>query len=573
MGDRKELKKGDISFASGSRFVESMRHQGLSEADAIKELIDNSLDAQASNIWVEVWSDDLGINILVQDDGSGMTKDVLGRVPAFGETNNDGISNKIGRFGFGLPTAVASRTKYAEIYSRTDNAFYYTVIDLDGLEKDPRMKLPEPGEGNPETEYFGKVQKTKTGTVVVMLRCDRLNYKKPEKIADKIKSELEQTYRIFIHDGKKMHVNGKPLGISDPLMLLKGHRHYEDLRKGLKKEELTEDTGYSKQIGEIDPISIQGIDEKGNNCPGFVRIKLVLLPIEDIDRTGGAKKYGVGYNTQGFYLMRNGRQIAGCRSLRIVAKHPMLTHFRGEIDFDSCLDDAFGIQVNKSRFDPTKSITDKVRKTIHGLIPTLRKEQQKRKSALNAIKEKDSKLAEEITQKNILKIPKKTKLVSETEIKEAIKEEQKKIDENKALGDEQKENQKKDVRDALENRMPFILSSEDHRNGPIYTWVFLGKTTKVTINRDHPFYDSFWVPSESDTYQRTILKMMVFALVKGEQYIDDELEEGHQVDSQELQNFISQVMRKWLSTAEFKKLFEEEGKERGFEDFQLETSN
>ena len=111
MTEANEIQKGKFRFASGKRFIESMRHQGLTEIESIKELIDNSLDAFADNVWIEIWEDNKKINIMVQDDGRGMSRELLERAPAFGESDNEFESTTIGKFGFGMPTAITARKR------------------------------------------------------------------------------------------------------------------------------------------------------------------------------------------------------------------------------------------------------------------------------------------------------------------------------------------------------------------------------------------------------------------------------------------------------------------------------
>ena len=550
--------KSNVKFASGKRFVESMRHQGLSASDAIKELIDNSLDASADNIYIDVWSENSGkINIMIQDDGVGMAKDLLESAPAFGQSDNNDRS-KIGRFGFGMPTAIPSMTRNADVFSNKKDRWLYTYLDLDEIAEDPEMRLPSVIEKSPK-DLYGERVIVKNGTIVVMKECDRLDYKNAETIANHAKQELQETYRIFLSEGRKIILNRELLKPKDPLMVMKNHLYAEDLRKGLPKEKMTDNSGYGEQIGDIENICVEYIDEKGVTQKGYVRIKLVLLPIEDIRRTGGAPKYGIGYETQGFYLMRNKRQIAGKQTLDVYARHPMFTHFRGEIDFDAVLDQEFGVQVNKSRFSLTKSMKDKIKERVKSLLPSIRSKQYDIMHELTDRADDKQGLAEEIARDNPYPKPKQVKTATEKDSEQALKQEIMKITKDTGLDEETKEKIRQSLTENFEKQMPFYTDTENMRQGPIFAWEYLGKTTKVIVNREHPFYKYVWLPMSKNLYSKTVLKMLIYTLVKGEQLHKETLQDGNNITHEELQNFWSQIMRKYLLSEKFSEFYDNQG--------------
>lgn len=552
--------KSNVRFASGKKFIESMRYQGLTDGDAIKEFIDNSLDANADNVYINIWDEGSGINIMIQDDGDGMDKDLLERAPAFGQSGVED-DEKIGRFGFGMPTAITSKTRKADIFSKREVKWLHTYVDLDDLAKTEDMRLPSADEKSPE-EIYGKklVKQAKTGTVIVMKDCDRLQNEKVSTVSGKIKKELEMTYRIFMHEGKNIFLNGEQLKPMDPLMTIKNHAMREGLIKGLKEEEVTGDTGYSKDIGEIEDIVVDCVDREGKPTKARVKIKLVLLPIKDIDRTGGATKYGISYEAQGFYLMRNKRQIAGPTNLGFYKSHPMLTYFRGEVSFDSLLDDKFGIQVNKSRFHLSKSMETQIRDRVKGLIATARREQYKIMHEIHATDDKMTGVAEEIAKSAQYRKSKKLKSVTGKDIAKAVKDESSKIDKDTTIGQSKRDEIKEKIRDALEKELPFILETDHNRQGPMFTWDYLGKSTKIMLNREHPFYKFVWLALTKENcpaiYRKTILKLLIFTLVKGEQIQKEEMEEGNIISQEELQGHWNLILRKFLGSDKFLSFYE-----------------
>lgn len=569
------MEKGDVRFASGKKFVYSMRHQGLTDEEAIKEFIDNSFDADANNIWIEIWDENKKLSISVQDDGLGMNKELLERSLAFGETNNEDGSQKIGRFGFGMTTAIVSKTKNAEVFSKEKKGgYYYTIVDLNELEKDPTMKLYKPIEKNPD-KLYSHIKKVDSGTFIVLKECDKSDFKKPDTIKKHLLEDLGMTYRYFIQEEKKIFVNGTPVELDDPLMSIKNHKYHKDLIKGLPSNEIGEDTGYSK-ISEIESIPVEYVDKDRNTKTGYIRIKLALLPMKDINRTAETntkkwEKYRISELTQGFYVMRNNRQIKdGDMFIEGLKRHPSLNYFRGEVDFDSVLDDEFGIQVNKTRYNPSRSIRKKISDAVKPVIRTIVNEAQKISARIRAESEKDSKIAEEIAKESPYKTAKKIKEAKEEDVKKAEEKEIKKIEKDKDLNEETKKEKIENVRQILERQIPFTIDTEHNRQGPIFSWEFLGKTTKVILNREHPFYKYYWEASNGNTYFRTMLKILIFTLVKGEQIHQDELQDGNVITYQELHNHWNMILRKYLTSDRFISFAVEEFPEiEGYEDMEI----
>jgi len=569
------MEKGEVRFASGKKFVQSMRHQGLTDEDAIKEFIDNSFDAEANNIWVNIWDENKRLSISVQDDGLGMNKELLERSLAFGETNNDDGSQKIGRFGFGMTTAIVSKTKNAEVFSKEKKGVYYfTVVDLNELEKDPTMKLYMPIEKNPE-KIYSHIKKIDSGTLIVLKTCDKSDFKKPDTIIKHLLEDLGITYRYFIQEGKKIFVNGEPVSLDDPLLSIKNHKYYKDLIKGLPSNKVGEDAGYSK-VSEIEPIAVEYADKEGNTKTGYIRVKLALLPIKDINRTAETntkkwEKYRISEQTQGFYVMRNNRQIrGGDMFIEGLKRHPSLNYFRGEVDFDSVLDDEFGIQVNKTRYSLSRSIRKKISDAVKPLIRTIANESTKVKRSISAELEKDNKIAEEIAKESPYKTAKKIKEAKEEDIKKAEEKEINNIEKDKDLNEKTKKEKIENVRQILERQLPFTVDTEHNRQGPIFSWEFLGKTTKVILNREHPFYKYYWEATNGNTYFRTMLKILIFTLVKGEQIHQDELDDGNVITYQELHNHWNMILRKYLTSDRFTSFAVEEFPEiEGYEDMEI----
>ena len=124
---------------------------GHNELSLIKELIDNSLDANSRNITFEINNKD-GNFIELTDDGDGMTQQDLFRCIQFYSQNEN---NKIGKFGIGGSTSLVylsdinneSRNKTLSIITKNNNTVISIHIDwnicnsISDLEKQVNLSL------------------------------------------------------------------------------------------------------------------------------------------------------------------------------------------------------------------------------------------------------------------------------------------------------------------------------------------------------------------------------------------------------------------------------------------------
>ena len=124
----------------------SQRASGYkSTAYALAELIDNSFDADAKEVHITLVERKVNgrrqvEEIVIYDDGTGMSPNLLQSALQFGHTTNDNIeevvtSKKKGKFGYGLPNASLSQCKNIHVYSWTKpQDFHHVYLDLEELE-------------------------------------------------------------------------------------------------------------------------------------------------------------------------------------------------------------------------------------------------------------------------------------------------------------------------------------------------------------------------------------------------------------------------------------------------------
>lgn len=183
---------------------------------ALAELIDNSFDAQAKTVRI-VFIERKTNNrrhveeVLILDDGEGMSDSVLQGALQFGNTTNHDIdvvvkSKKKGKFGYGLPNASLSQCPDVHVYSwQEGQSPGHVYLDLEELRKGESIDIP-PVKKDAFPSYYKDVLPaiSKSGTLVAWRRCDRLSYAKGETLIQNSQTPLGRLYRHLLAAGKKI---------------------------------------------------------------------------------------------------------------------------------------------------------------------------------------------------------------------------------------------------------------------------------------------------------------------------------------------------------------------------------
>ena len=195
--------------------VKAMRDSGYTNAAyAIAELMDNSIQADASNVEllcaerVERVRQRLRSRvseIAVLDNGCGMDAETLQMALQFGNgTRLDDFSG-IGRFGMGLPNSSISQARRVDVWSWQNGpeSAIHTYIDLDKIESGVLQQVPVP-KSQPIPEIWRKVGRTfdRTGTLVVWSNLDRILWRTARAIIDNSELLIGRIYRYFLADGR-----------------------------------------------------------------------------------------------------------------------------------------------------------------------------------------------------------------------------------------------------------------------------------------------------------------------------------------------------------------------------------
>ena len=200
------------AIPEASSMIETFRAIGYNLETAIADIIDNSVSANAKNIWInfEWLGADTWLSII--DDGDGMDNSEIINAMRPGSINPllERKTKDLGRFGMGLKTASFSQARKLTILSKTKTSkLNYWTWDLDFVKETGNWNLIK---YSPDEKFENKFSKLKSGTIVVWNDIDRVvkDFKKEDNSSlDKflfkmelVKKHLAMVFHKFIENRK-----------------------------------------------------------------------------------------------------------------------------------------------------------------------------------------------------------------------------------------------------------------------------------------------------------------------------------------------------------------------------------
>lgn len=337
------MSKTQVLPPDPSRLIEGLRDTGYTFDTALADIIDNSVDAKAkrARVWIRMDVDG-DVTVTVADDGHGMDEAALLNAMKYGaESKKD--KSCLGKFGLGLKTASTAFCRRLSVITRSDadKAPLKATWDLDHVvdRKQWEVLLDKPTRD--EVSLLDEAADGGPGTLVVWEKIDRLlkDYESPggrparkalEKIVDEFREHAAMVYQRYLDPKDKrartieMILNDEPLDAWDPFC-------------GTNPRAET----VAKQIVPVD------LPDGGS---AEFHIRAIVLPRrEEFENPGAAKAARLENRNQGIYVYRENRLIHPADWLDMFSKEPHFSLLRVEFSFDHRLDDAFQVDIKKSR--------------------------------------------------------------------------------------------------------------------------------------------------------------------------------------------------------------------------------
>lgn len=335
-----------------ARVMEGLRDTGYDFNMAMADLVDNSIAANATI--VKVYLNPMpnsDLKLYIADNGCGMTMDGLMNAMRYG-SNRRADASSLGKFGLGLKTASTAFCRSLSLLSRgSDGECNKVCWDLDEICKINKWKLLQPAITDDEMDLLDEVADGCTGTLVIWEKVDRLlkDYQREgakktalKKILEGLEFHFSLVYQRFLDSRYterpiEIYLNDKLIEPWDPFCT----DEPESTKSGEHKikAELPEG-GYSA-----------------------FTVKAYVLPRkENFSSTVAYSRARINNDMQGFYIYRENRLLHHGDWADIRRKDPHFSLARVELSFDHTLDEAFNVDIKKSRIHINDDIADYLEK-------------------------------------------------------------------------------------------------------------------------------------------------------------------------------------------------------------------
>lgn len=336
---------------SATSLTASLRDLGYSLETAIADLIDNSISADATDIQIFCDLSRSAPVLVIADNGRGMTEAEVIAAMRHGATDprKKRGPKDLGRFGLGLKTASFSQCRRLTVVStqrgeraggewnlaqvEDNDDWFISVLDQEEIAAQP---------------FFDTL--SDTGTLVIWRDLDRLfedetGLKRDEIVNEKL-AVVERHLSLVFHrflagevKGRKklaIRINGHQIAPFDPFC-----------RKNAATQMLPEETVW--------------VDDVAVTMQPYILPHHSRLTASEYDFYQDRSDF---ISNQGAYVYRNGRLMAWGDWFRLVPKGEATKLARVQIDFPNSLDEAWTIDIKKSRARPPHAVRERLRQII-----------------------------------------------------------------------------------------------------------------------------------------------------------------------------------------------------------------
>ena len=349
-----------VLIPSARRLMISLRGLPYDLAGAVADLVDNSLDADATRVDVDLGSEWRGAYIRIADDGLGMTERQLDEAMRYGSARPYDLQD-LGHYGLGLKTASLSQCRRLTVATRSTIRGRVRIRrwDLDRVAAQDSWVLERPRVSDCRPELVEPLA-GRSGTVVLWEQLDRVLgerslgeeavQRRLHTASEEIAAHLSMAFHRFLAGetaGPRLtiRVDGRPLESWDPFA---------------RRERMTQ---------RLPPQTLR-LEHDGS--PHRVRVQPFILPGQHHfsspqahEDASGPKRWN---RSQGLYIYRRDRliQSGGWNRLRTLDEHTKLA--RISLDIPPEADGAFRTDVAKMRVALPDELRPQLRALIAGVV-------------------------------------------------------------------------------------------------------------------------------------------------------------------------------------------------------------
>jgi hypothetical protein len=494
--ESKQLDDIDLAPDPG-RVINGLRDTGYNFNTAVADIIDNSIAAFATKVDINI---DLNpqseLTVYIADNGCGMDMSGLKNAMKYGSDKRED-PRSLGKFGLGLKTSSTAFCRCLSVISRgsEDDLVRKVQWDLDYIVHSNEWKLRHFTVNPEEEEILDTTAEGGTGTLVVWEKIDRLlktytNKGSAQNALNKTVSMLSfhisMIFQRFIDTSDtrdrnvQIFLNGKQINAWDPFCL------HEQYTEKLVDEDV--------------------IVEMPDSTKTSFKIRAYMIPRRDDFSTVASRDSArISNDMQGFYVYRENRLIHHSDWLGMFSKEPHFSLLRVEFSFDHTLDEAFNVDIKKSRILLNEDIINYVKNQI---MPAPRRaaEERYRKGTKDKVADQ-ARDAHAASNKNI-----EDKAVSVEESKTEVTGN----DEVKLTNQHGTFSHKITIRSSTKPGQYRVIPVEALPDGQLWNPCIAEEKHAVEINQAHPYYQKVYYPVLAQNVMVTGMDALLWALAEAE---------------------------------------------------------
>jgi len=353
-----QTQSGIEMIPAAGRLMGSLRDMGYEFTTAVADLVDNSVEAGATKVSIDIEFEGENSWVRIADNGAGMTPSALREAMRYGSSRTY-AENDLGKFGLGLKVASLSQCQRLTVASRTSphradiTAYCWDLTHIEATNRWELLPVVRRSDGPPIHELLAE----SLGTVVLWQKLDRiLGYQDPNG------------------ESARRRLNGMCRDVQGHLAMV-FHRFLAGEAKGRRKLTILVN-GY--QLSPWDPfardeqatrrLDTASIPVRHGDAQGQLILEPFILPhqsefstVDNFKRASGPANWN---QQQGFYVYRSDRliQSGGWCRIRTLDEHTKLA--RVALHFSPQLDEAFRVNVAKMRVQLPTAMRDLIMEVV-----------------------------------------------------------------------------------------------------------------------------------------------------------------------------------------------------------------
>jgi len=313
--------------------INTFRAFGYNLQTAIADIIDNSISAKATNVWIEYEWKGAESTVIITDDGAGMdaAQLIAAMTPGSKDPNDERPEDDLGRFGLGLKTSSFSQCKQLTVVTQMlGHNRINRCWDLDFVNSTGKWTLLD---YLSDQRFITKLEKQKNGTAIIWQKLDRLVGNSSE--------ENEAARKVFLEEFELVEHH----------LSLVFHRFLEKNRltiwmNGIKLQAWDP---FLKEASGTQIVAKEWITEGKIKAKCFVLPHISMLTVEERKESRVDEWYGL----QGFYIYRSNRLLLYGDWLGLFPKNEHYKNARILVDIPNSMDHEWKIDIKKSTATPS----------------------------------------------------------------------------------------------------------------------------------------------------------------------------------------------------------------------------